>query len=153
MANDLTAPATTGGAAAVTGPMGVDDGELRCPFGGASPGPAPGTRPRPKRGYLVPGIIALVVCATIGIVIDLAGLQSRTPSTLAGRQLDALVSQSLQATHPQRTPPQVRCPATEPERTGLVFDCSLVRPGRHDGVIRVTELSGSGTLHISAPTG
>jgi hypothetical protein len=142
MANEMTADLS----------VAADPGELSCPFGGGSPGAAPGTRPRPKRGYLLPGTIALVVCAAIAVVIDLAGIQSHTPTTLAGHQIESLVSQSLQAQHPQRNPPQVRCPASEPLRAGLAFDCSLVQGGRPAGTIRVTELSGAGALHVSPIT-
>jgi hypothetical protein len=124
--------------------------ELRCPFG-AGPAAAPGTRRRPKRGYLLPGTIALVVCAVIGVGIDLAGIQSHAPSNLAGGQVEAFLSQSLQYTHPQASPPQVRCPADEPLRTGYTFDCTLVKDGRSAGLIRVTETSATGTFSYQPP--
>jgi hypothetical protein len=124
--------------------------ELSCPFAPAGPAAA-GSRPRPKRGYLLPGTIALVVCAVIAVVIDLAGIQSRTPSSLAGRQVEAYLSQSLQYLHPQAAPPQVRCPANEPLRAGLSFDCSLLAAGRPPATIVVTETSASGTFRYRPP--
>ncbi len=139
MATDATVSDTTGA------------GELRCPFG-AGLAAAPGGRPRPKRGYLVPGIIALVVCAAMATVIEFGGLRSHTPPSLAGHDVEALVSQRLQATHPQGSPPQVRCPAVEPLRAGLSFDCVFLEGGRPAGTIRVTELSAAGTLHVSSPS-
>src|ERR1700722_10017793 len=109
-----------------------------------SPAEAPaGSRPRPKRGYLVPGIIALGVCAALGVIIDVAGLQSHTASHLAGADVEVLVSQSLQAATGQHSPPQVRCPAEEPRRAGVTFDCTLLRAGRPPAVITVTETSSS----------
>jgi hypothetical protein len=121
-----------------------------CPFSGA-PGPAAGGRPRPKRGYLLPGTIALVVCAAIATVIDVTGIQSHTPSSLPGSQVATFLSQSLQYTHPQATPPQVRCPADEPLRAGLSFRCVLVRPGHPDADILVTETSAHGTFRYQPP--
>jgi hypothetical protein len=134
---------------------GGDEGsrpEPGCPFSPVGGATADG-RPKPKRGYFIPGIIALVVCATIAVVIDLAGIQSHPPTTLTGHQVEAFVSQSLQATHPQRDPPQVRCPATEPLRSGITFDCSVIRAGRPSSTIRVSETSRQGNLHFSSPSG
>ncbi len=131
---------------------GDGDAELRCPFG-APASTAPGSRPRPKRGYLLPGTIALVVCAVIAIAIDVAGLQSHTPSSLPGRQVEAFISQGLQYAHPQASPPQVRCPADEPLRAGYAFDCVLVTAGRTPATIRVTETSARGTFRYAPPPG
>ena len=143
----MASEATVGDPA--VGPGGATQ-ELSCPF--SPSGPTADGRPRPKRGYFIPGIIALVVCAAIAIVIDLAGFQTHSPTTLSGHEVDSLVSQSLQATHPQRNPPQVRCPATEPLRAGLTFNCTLVENGRTSGTIHVTETTAQGTLHFSAPS-
>jgi hypothetical protein len=107
-----------------------------------------------RRGYLVPGAIALIVLAAIALVIDVAGLQSHTPHTLVGTEVATSISQILQenqtlkATQGEGSRPQVRCPAREPLRAGLVFDCSLLRPGRPAERIRVTEGSKGGDFHI-----
>jgi hypothetical protein len=143
--DDLTGDRLSAGAGVGAG--ATADTDSGCPF---SPPAAPGSPARPKRGYLLPGTIALVVCAVIATVIDLAGLQSRTPSSLAGRQVETFLSQSLQANHPQQDPPQVRCPAEEPLRAGLSFDCTLLSGGRPVS-IQVTETSGHGTFRYRPP--
>jgi hypothetical protein len=106
-------------------------------------------RPLPRRrGYLVPGAIALVVLGVIALVIDVAGLQSHTPSTLVGTEIATDVSQAVQASQNLGSPPQVHCPAREPLRAGLVFECTLLRPGRAAEGVRVTEESKGGDFHI-----
>jgi hypothetical protein len=92
-----------------------------------------------------------VVCAGIALVIDLAGIQSHTPSSLPGSQIATFLSQSLQYSHPQAAPPQVRCPADEPLRDGFSFDCVLVRADRPDATIAVTETSAHGTFSYRPP--
>lgn len=111
-------------------------------------------QPRPRRGYLVPGLIALVVLAAIAVVVNFVGLQSRTPRTLAGSEAATLISQQLQAAHQEATPPDVTCPASEPLRAGVVFRCVLHRTGQPPVGLRVTELAG-GTLSVRqlAPSG
>ena len=125
---------------------GVTEGGLARPVPREEP--ETGRPTPPRRGYLVPGIIALLVLAVIAVVIDVAGLQSHTPTTLAGSQIAQDVSEALQAAQQHATSPDVRCPAEEPLRVGLVFDCTLLRSGRPPETIRVTERTKSGTLHI-----
>jgi hypothetical protein len=132
---------------------GVTDGAMAASGGGhghrgGDAGAEETGRPTPpRRGYLVPGIIALAACAIIAVVIDVAGLQSHTPTTLVGSQVAQDVSNTLQY-QGLGSSPDVRCPAKEPLRVGLVFDCTLVRSGRPAETIRVTVRSKSGGLHI-----
>lgn len=99
-------------------------------------------RPRGKRGYFVPGIIALVVCAGIATLIDVTGLQTRTPSRLAGPQVETFLSQAIQARDALSAPPTVTCPGTEPLRAGVAFSCTVVLHGRTERVA-VTEGRGA----------
>jgi hypothetical protein len=130
--------------AAEVGAAAGDDGELRCPFGGG-PAAAPGSRPRPKRGYLLPGTIALFVCAAIAVVIDLAGLQTHTPHVLAGQDVEQYLQENLQTTS---SPPAVHCPADEPLRTGLTFTCIVTPTGGTARAVRITEISDNGSFRI-----
>jgi hypothetical protein len=109
----------------------------------AEEAPAPA---RPRRGYFLPGTIALVVLAVLAVVIEVTGQQSRTPSTLTGTDVATGIAEAIQVSSrpAEADPPDVRCPAQEPERRGLVFDCTLVAPGHPTRTIRVTETSSSG---------
>ncbi len=105
-------------------------------------------RPRPpRRGYLLPGAIALVVLAIIAAVINAAGLQHHSPRTLAGPDVATYIAQGIQAGPGRHTLPEVRCPASEPVRTGVRFTCteqaSRAAPVR---TVVVTETNGSGTF-------
>lgn len=108
---------------------------------------AAATPAKPKRGYLLPGTIALVVLGGLAAVFGVVGLQTHYPRTLAGPEEATLISQALQARarHGEAVPPTVRCPAVEPVRRGLVFDCTLVRPGGRAQTIRVTETNARGS--------
>ncbi len=107
----------------------------------AAPAPAAGALPRKKRGYLVPGVIALVVCAGLATLIDVAGLQARTPARLAATEAETFLSEAVQARDNLATPPSVRCPGTEPLRAGVSFSCVIRLAGR-DHRVRVQEGSG-----------
>jgi hypothetical protein len=137
--SDVTEPV-----AAEAGAPKVVDAGLTCPFGA----PAETGRPRPaRRGYLLPGLIALFVCAAVAIVFDLTGLQSHNPKRLAGSEVETFLAQAVQAGHPQSSPPQVHCPGSEPLRAGVVFSCTMTRTGRGPATIRVTETSSAGVFH------
>jgi hypothetical protein len=120
-----------------------------CPFAGpaAIPGETGRARP-PRRGYLVPGVIALVVCAALAVVIDLVGLQSHTPTTLVGSEIATDISQAIQSSRGDTSPPEVRCPASEPMRAGTAFDCTLLQAGRPPTPIRVSETGSTGGFHF-----
>jgi len=102
-----------------------------------------------RRGYLGPGIIALVVLAAIGLVINFVGLSHRSPHTLSGSDAATLISQGLQAQHGGSGRPQVSCPASEPVRSGVRFECSLHEPDGSSRSIAVTETDRSGDLRFT----
>jgi hypothetical protein len=98
-----------------------------------------GRRTPPRRGYLVPGIIALVVLAVIALVIDVTALQSHSPSSIVGQEVEQDISSWAQAQEGLSSP-VASCPAHEPKRDGAVFYCTLTASGR-TRTVRVTELS------------
>jgi hypothetical protein len=87
----------------------------------------------------VPGIIALVVVALIALVIDVTALQSHSPSTLVGAEVEQSIAQWAQA-QKGMSAPVAQCPAHEPKRTGAVFYCTVTSAGRTHRV-KVTETS------------
>ncbi len=141
-----------------------------CSVSGAEPGPSAasgvvdtaagvaaastgevGRRPPRRRGYLVPGLIALIVCAGLAALIDVTVLQSHTPSRLVGSEVATQLAQAIQADRSEAQPPVIHCPPSEPLRAGRVFYCTLVRPGHNDAVIKVTEASTAGQFHFALP--
>jgi len=100
----------------------------------------PGPRPA-KRGYLLPGVIALTVLGLLALVGGYLTLQPHLPDTLDGPVVARFLSEDLQQ---GRNAPEVTCPSTEPVRRGLVFYCRLLRPGHPDVRLKVTETGHAG---------
>jgi hypothetical protein len=111
--------------------------------GPADPGPAP--PPRARRGYLLPGVIALVVLVAIGAAVGAGDLDHSRPNTLHGPDMAQQLALGIQAQQGWRTLPDVRCPATEPVRDGWQFACRLVGSGP-DRSVQVTEIDSRGHL-------
>lgn len=113
---------------------------------------ATGGRPRRgRRGYLLPGAIALAALIGLAAVINAVGQTHLSPRTLAGPDVATYITQGLQASGDRRGP-VVRCPASEPVRAGLVFACTLREAGATRAV-RVTETDGSGTFTYAVAPG
>jgi hypothetical protein len=107
---------------------------------------------RPKRGYLGPGVIALVALVGLALLINYTALSTASPHTLAGTDAATLVSQGLQAQQGTAEPPQVTCPESEPIRNGLTFVCQWHQAGGATVPIHVTETNGAGRLSFTSPT-
>ena len=116
----------------------------------ASPRAAP---PRRRRGYFLPGGIALAVLAVLAVLIDQIGLAHRTPSTLSGPDTATAIAQGIQAAASDHRLPQVRCPASEPVRAGLRFTCTeIASAGAAPRAIAVVETGrGAFTWQPSSP--
>jgi hypothetical protein len=73
---------------------------------------------RPKRGYLGPGVIALVALVGLALLINYVALSNTPPHTLSGADAATLVSQGLQASRgrPSRLRSRARSPS--PSATG-----------------------------------
>lgn len=96
---------------------------------------------RPRRGYWIPGLIALTFLVVVSVAFVLVGLQSHVGRTLQGPVVAENLSLDLES---GGTTPNVHCPAQEPRRAGLSFDCTADRPGRAPVTIRVTETTATG---------
>jgi hypothetical protein len=102
-----------------------------------------------RRGYLGPGIIALVALAAVALVVNFVGLSHRSPHTLSRNDAATLISQGLQAQQGGSSRPQVSCPVDEPVRAGVQFECTLHHPDGSSQQIQVTETDASGDLHFT----
>ncbi len=109
--------------------------------------PAPA---RPRRGYWVPGLIAMTFLVVVSVVFVLVGVQSHVGRTLQGPVVAEELSLDLQTAG---STPLVRCPSEEPLRPGLVFYCTESAGGGPER-IRVTETSERGGFSYRlAPAG
>jgi len=110
---------------------------------GASAAPA-GPVVRKRRGYFLPGTIALIALLGLGLFVGAGDLQHRAPTVLHGPDLAGQIALAVQAQQGSRSTPTVTCPPTEPVRQGLTFQCRLA--GHPDRTLVVTEVDGRGRI-------
>ncbi|HEX4864188.1 MAG TPA: DUF4333 domain-containing protein [Acidimicrobiales bacterium] len=103
-----------------------------------------------RRGRWVPGIIALAALLAIGIVVGAgADLTHPSPRTLTGRDVASQLALAIQADKGLTQPPRLKCPASEPVRAGLTFQCTATGVQRGPAEVVVTEIDGRGHLRWS----
>jgi hypothetical protein len=105
----------------------------------------PVKRPSGRRGYLIPGLIAMAVLLAIGVALGAGDLDHRSTSGLHGSDVAQQLALAIQAQSGLHTPPDVTCPATEPVRQGFRFSCSITGNGS-TRVVDVEETDGRGHL-------
>lgn len=108
-----------------------------------------------RRGRWVPGIIALAALLAIGIVFGAgADLTHPAPHSLAGRDVANQVGLGIQSEKGLTRAPLLNCPASEPVRAGLTFECTATRlPSASSARVEVTEIDNRGHLRwrLSSP--
>ncbi len=115
---------------------------------------APATPARRRRGYFLPGAIALVALLVIGAAVGAGDLVHPTPHALNGSDVSSEIALGIQVQRNTRTPPKVSCPAREAVEKGLQFHCTLsTGPGAAPTVVTVTEVDGRGHLRWALPPG
>lgn len=109
-----------------------------------APAVAEGRAARRRRGYWVPGLIALVVLLGIGLALGAGDLDHGSPGTLAGPQIAQSLGAMIQAN--QGNPSlAVHCPHSEPARSGVQFVCTVTGAGA-TRTVHVTEIDSRGGL-------
>jgi hypothetical protein len=104
--------------------------------------------PRRRRGYWIPGLIAITVLTSIGVAFGAGDLNHRSPQTLHGSDVAQQIAFGIQAQEHLHRPPDVHCPPTEPVRNGRQFVCSRVGAGP-SVPIHVVEIDDRGRLRWS----
>ncbi|MDQ2727799.1 MAG: DUF4333 domain-containing protein [Actinomycetota bacterium] len=125
------------------GPAAADDSA--CPFPGAAATgrtSACGYAGRGKRGYFIPGLIALAVLLAGGAFASAGGLSHASPTRLDGAHVGTLIAQNYQNNHQLESPPPVECPNNEPVAAGHLFVCHLLRTKGGPLRVEVTETGG-----------
>lgn len=133
----------------------VEQDDSGCPFPEAAATgrtTACGYAGRGKRGYFIPGLIALAVLLAGGAVATAGGLSHASPSRLDGTHLGTLIAENYQNNHQLASPPPVRCPTNEPVAAGHHFVCQLLRTKGGPLTVDVTE-TGGGQITYQVPGG
>ncbi|MGI8753131.1 MAG: DUF4333 domain-containing protein [Acidimicrobiales bacterium] len=105
-----------------------------------------------KRGYFVPGLIALAVLLAGGAFASAGGLSHASPSRLDGAHVGTLIAENYQNNHQLESPPPVQCPNNEPVASGHRFVCHLLRTKGCPLSVQVTE-TGGGQFTYQVPGG
>jgi hypothetical protein len=114
----------------------------------AQPPERSGPPARRRRGYWIPGLIAVAVLTAIGVAFGAGDLNHRSPSVLHGSDVAQQIALGIQAQEHLHQPPEVHCPAAQPVRNGRRFDCTRVGAGPAVP-IHVLEIDDRGRLRWS----
>lgn len=112
--------------------------------GATTPGAVSGSG-RHRKGYFLPGAIALL--ALLGLGVFLAGggdLSHPAARTLDGPTIASQIALGIQTEQNTAHAPSVSCPAAEPVRQGLQFTCTAGPPPAR--TVYVTEVDGRGRI-------
>lgn len=125
-----------------------------CPFPEAAAGRTSvcGYAGRGKRGYFIPGLIALAVLLAGGAFASGGGLSHASPTRLDGASVGTLIAQNYQNNHQLESPPPVQCPDNEPVVAGHRFVCQLLGTKGGPLAVEVTE-TGGGRVTYQVPGG
>jgi len=132
------------------GPGGPPD-QGGAPDRGEAPDAGEAPARRPRRGYWVPGLIAMAALLLIGVAFGAGDLSHRSSSTLSGPDVDSEIALAIQAQQGTHDPPDVHCPPSEPVRQGWQFVCTIEHAGSAR-LVHVTEIDGRGHLHLQLGT-
>lgn len=99
-----------------------------------------------RRGYLVPGLIALAALVVIAVILDTTHRPDASPHRLDASETAARIAQGYQEDHHLASPPPVHCPNDEPVVAGRRFDCQLER-GNGPLTVAVTETGGGDIIY------
>jgi Domain of unknown function (DUF4333) len=107
-------------------------------------GPAPSAR-RGRRGYWIPGLIAMAFLLIIAVAVGAGDLDHSAPRNLEGPDIASQIALGIESQQGTANAPDVHCPKNEPVRSGWQFECSMTLAGRSVPV-EVVELDEHGQL-------
>jgi len=108
-------------------------------------------RPR-RRGYWIPGAIALAVLVVLALAFGAGDLTHPAPRTLSGPDIESELALGIQTQQRWASPPTLHCPGTVAVKEGHRFSCTLDTAGGPIPV-DVVEVDGRGRLQWSLPPG
>jgi hypothetical protein len=101
-----------------------------------------------RRGYWIPGLIALAALVIIGLILGAGDLSHPAYTSINGPDIEQQISQAMQVEQSAGTAPDITCPRREPVRVGLTFDCTA-RTAHGQQVVHVTEIDNRGDIRWS----
>ncbi|HWE57983.1 MAG TPA: DUF4333 domain-containing protein [Acidimicrobiales bacterium] len=107
----------------------------------------PETRPS-RRGYFLPGFIAMGALLVIGVLFGAGDLEHPAARSVVGPDIAGQIAAAIQTVENARTTPDVHCPAREPVQLGLQFECTQ-GSGATTRPIYVTETDNRGGVRWS----
>jgi hypothetical protein len=107
----------------------------------------PDDKPK-RRGYWVPGFIALAALVIIGLLFGAGDLSHPAYTSINGPDIEQQISEAMQAEQNSANPPDVSCPRREQVKLGLAFDCTARTPSGQQ-VVHVTEIDNRGEIRWS----
>jgi len=117
----------------------------------SGPAGTPAKPRRSRRGYFLPGVIALAALLGIGTAFGAGDLVHQAPRVLSGPEVASQVELGLQAELNSVNQPYVTCPSSEPVKAGLTFTC-FERPRSGPArPISVSEIDARGQLQFGLP--
>lgn len=102
-----------------------------------------------RRGYFLPGVIALIVLVVLGIVIGGGDLEHPASTTIYGSAIESQIANGIQDVRNTNSLVRVSCPAQEPVKQGLTFDCTADGAGLKHQTVYVVETDGRGDTRWS----
>lgn len=105
-------------------------------------------QPPRRRGYWVPGLIALAALVLIGLILGAGDLSHPADRSINGDDIAQQISQGIQVQEKAASPPEVTCPGREPVHPGLAFECTS-RSANGLQVVYVTEIDDRGEIRWS----
>lgn len=100
---------------------------------------------RPRRGYWLPAIIAMIVLVGIGLAVGAGDLNHSSPKRLSGRDIEQQLALGIESQQGLSRLPMVSCPASEPSVQGHRFTCTLHK-SRSQQTVYVVEVNSFGGL-------
>jgi hypothetical protein len=109
------------------------------------------TSPRParRRGYFLPGVIALGFLVGLGALFGAGDLAHPAARIIYGSDIAQQIAEGLQAQQGSASLPTVSCPTREPVQTGLRFECRWSAEGGRPRPVYVTETDSRGEVRWS----
>ena len=107
---------------------------------------------RGRRGYFLPGAIAMVALVLIALAVGGGDLDHSAPHALNGPDVASQIALGIQAEQNSTGLPSVTCPQSEPARSGVTFTCAVSGAGAHRTVY-VTEIDSRGQVRWSFSRG
>jgi hypothetical protein len=102
-----------------------------------------------RRGYFIPGVIALIAMVVLGVIIGGGDLEHPAATTIYGPAIESQIANGIEDVRNTNSSVDVTCPAQEPVKQGLRFECTANGGGLTNRTVYVVETDGRGDTRWS----